>query len=112
MARLLLVDDEVTLLGLLRRYLERQGHTVVTAESASAVNASQAGEYDLAIVDLTLPGASGEQVIAALRAVNPRLPAILTSGYPYAPQQARVAFLQKPFLPQMLVAEIEKLTQR
>ncbi|MFM2126400.1 MAG: hypothetical protein RL328_2851, partial [Acidobacteriota bacterium] len=66
MARLLIVDDEAMLLQLLRRYLERQGHQVETAESAEAALAEfgdRANEFDLAISDLTLPGMNGEQLI-------------------------------------------------
>ena len=111
MARLLIVDDETMLLQLLRRYLERQGHQVETAESAeSALAAFQAGgkEFDAVIAELTLPGMNGEQLIGELRHGNPKLPGIIASGYPYEPQLSNVAFLQKPFLPQMLLEQLQK----
>jgi hypothetical protein len=49
---------------------------------------------------------------------NPTLKVLLSSGYPFAvdslpePVQGRVAFLQKPYLPNMLVKAVEELTQR
>lgn len=115
MAHLLLVDDEATLLQLLRRYLERQGHQVETAESAEAAIenfGSSANEFDLVISDLTLPGVNGEQLVEVLRRTNPKLPGVIASGYPFEPQLKNVAFLQKPFLPQMLVDQIEKSLKR
>jgi DNA-binding NtrC family response regulator len=115
MARLLLVDDEAMLLQLLKRYLERQGHQVETAESAEAALenfGAKATEFDLVISDLTLPGMNGEQLVGELRRIHPKLPGVIASGYPFEPQLKQVDFLQKPFLPQMLVEQIEKTLKR
>ncbi len=115
MAHLLIVDDEAMLLQLLRRYLERQGHQVETAESAeAAVEAfgERAQEFDLVISDLTLPGMNGEQLIGELRRTNPKLPGVIASGYPFEPQLKNVEFLLKPFLPQMLADQIQKSLKR
>lgn len=108
--RLLIVDDEPNLLNLLSRYLGRLGYEVETCGSAEAALALfEAGpdRYALAITDLSLPTMNGEEFIERIRLLRPRLPAIITSGYPYQPR-AGTGFLQKPFLPQMLADEIEK----
>jgi DNA-binding NtrC family response regulator len=114
MSRLLIVDDEPTLLLLLRRYLERQGHHVETCASAEAALNSFAGSpaFDLVITDLTLPGVSGAELIERMRATQPGLPGLIASGYPYVPQLPGVGFLQKPFLPQMLAEEIARMLAR
>lgn len=114
MSRLLIVDDEPTLLQLLRRYLERQGHQVETCESGEAalVISTGVGDFDLLITDLTLPGINGAELIARMRATQPALPALIASGYPYVPQLPGVRFLQKPFLPNMLAEEISKILAR
>lgn len=112
MARILIVDDESTLLALLTRFLERQGHTVTACDSAGAALRefrAQLDEFALVISDLTLPDIKGEELIAELRKTKPSLPALITSGYPYEPQLHRVGFLQKPFLPPALAQAIEKL---
>lgn len=114
MAQLLIVDDEPTLLSLLRRYLERQGHQLETcgsAEEALPIFAKDPAGFDLVITDLTLPGASGAELIAQLRALNPTVPALIASGFPYEPQLPGVEFLQKPFLPQMLAEHIARLVK-
>jgi DNA-binding NtrC family response regulator len=115
MSRLLIVDDEVMLLQLLRRYLERQGfqvETCATAEAALTVFEADPLAFSLVITDLTLPGANGAELIERMRDKNPALPALIASGYPYEPQLAGVEFLQKPFLPQMLAEHISRLLKR
>jgi DNA-binding NtrC family response regulator len=115
MAKILIVDDEPTLLKLLTRFLERQGHEVTACDSASAALhafRSRPSEFALAISDLTLSDLKGEDLIAQLRQLQPGLPALIASGYPYEPQLPGVGFLQKPFLPQALAQAIEKLLKR
>jgi two-component system, cell cycle sensor histidine kinase and response regulator CckA len=112
---ILLVDDEAPLLDLLKRYLERLGYQVdaclTPAEALERFEADPA-RYSLVLTDLTLPGMSGEQMIAQMRGLEPKLPAIIASGYPYAPQGERTGFIQKPFLPKMLAEQIEGLLNR
>ncbi|MDB5936022.1 MAG: two-component system response regulator OmpR, partial [Massilia sp.] len=59
-AKIMVVDDDVRLRDLLRRYLTEQGFAVVTAESAPAMNKMWLLErYDLLVLDLLLPGEEG-----------------------------------------------------
>jgi hypothetical protein len=109
-ARLLIVEDEAALRDVLRRYLERAGYRAEAfARSEDALRRFQAepSAFALVITDLTLPGLSGEQLIDRLRASRPSLPALILSGYPYEPTHPRTRFLQKPFLPKMLLEEVE-----
>ena len=109
--RLLIIDDEPALLDLLGRFLGRLGYEVETSASpADALARFQADpdSYAMAITDLSLPGMTGEELIAKLRELRPQLGAIITSGYPYQPQAPAIGFLQKPFLPQALVELVKK----
>jgi DNA-binding NtrC family response regulator len=111
-ARLLIVDDELALLGLLKRYLERLGYQVDlagTAEEALAIFTAAPRSYACVLTDLTMPGMNGEELVERMRELTPKLPAIISSGYPYQPKSARTGFLQKPYLPQMLVEAVEKI---
>lgn len=115
MPRLLIIDDEPTLLELLRRYLTRLGYEVEThasPEDALARFQAEPDGFAMVIADLTLPALSGEEAIERLRQTRPELPAIITSGYPYQPRAANIGFLQKPFLPQMLAEAVEKALKR
>lgn len=111
-ARILLVDDEAPLLDLLKRYLERLGYEVdACLAPADALTIFQAdpARYALVLTDLTLPGMKGDQMIAQMRLIQPKLRAIIASGYTYEPVGKHTGFLQKPFLPKMLADQIEKM---
>jgi DNA-binding NtrC family response regulator len=109
--RLLIVEDEASLRDLLRRYLERAGYEVEAfAGSEDALLRFEAApeRFSLVVTDLTLPGLNGEELIGRMRALNPQVRALILSGYPHVPTQPRTGFLQKPFLPKMLIEEIER----
>jgi two-component system cell cycle sensor histidine kinase/response regulator CckA len=111
-ARILLVDDEEPLVELLTRYLERLGYQVdscLTAADALARFEADPSAYALVLTDLTLPGMKGDEMLSRMRAVAPKLRAIIASGYPYEPTAKRTKSLQKPFLPKMLAELIEEL---
>jgi DNA-binding response OmpR family regulator len=108
--RLLLVDDEPELLELMRRALERHQHTVTTADSPAAAEAAfGASRFDAAILDLSLPGRSGEELALDFLTQAPDLRVIIATGYPYSAAHlaaglvARISVLQKPFLTRELV---------
>src|SRR5205823_3595224 len=112
---LLIIDDEQSLLDLLRRYLGRQGYEVETCPTPAEALAhfrADPDRFSLIITDLSLPEMTGEELIRKLRELRPELPAIITSGYPYQPHTTGVGFVQKPFLPQTLVELIEKALKR
>jgi len=110
--RLLLVDDEPALLDLLKRYLERLGYQVdarTSPREALALFEADPVRYSLVLTDLTLPEMSGEEMLERMRDRQPRLAAIVASGYPHHPQSRQTGFLLKPFLPNMLAAAIEDM---
>jgi len=116
--RILLVEDEVALLALLKRHLERSGHTVVVALSAElALDALESDDWrpNLLIADETLPGMNGAALAAFLLARFPELMSLLSSGFPLslealpAAVRSRAAILQKPFMPAMLDRAIAAL---
>jgi DNA-binding response OmpR family regulator len=99
----------------LRRYLERTGYEVETCSNPSdalALFASGPQHFDMVITDLTLPGMDGEELIERMRRVRPSLPALIASGRPHQPRLPRTGYLQKPFLPKMLIEEVEKVLSR
>ena len=120
-AKVLLVEDELPLLQLLDRYLQRQGFEVQTySSSVQALTEFEAtpGRYDLVIADLGMPEISGDAMLTRMLEIQPDLRILICSGSPFyvssLPKalQQRVGFLQKPFLPKMLAEAIEKLMGR
>jgi signal transduction histidine kinase/CheY-like chemotaxis protein len=87
-ARVLLMDDEESIRWLGATLLQRMGLEVtVVAEGAAAVrefsDARAAGRpFDLVILDLTIPGGmGGQETMEVIRRMDPRVPAIVSSGY-------------------------------
>ena len=80
--RILVVEDHEPTLTVLSRLLARAGHHVVTANSvAAALLVAEGARFETLISDLGLPDGSGLELIAQLRAREPRLRAIALSGY-------------------------------
>jgi len=101
MARLLVVDDDASVLNLVKVVLGRAGHVVVTAGSLPDAEAVFLGEpCALVLTDKNLPGASGFDVIEKLRQHAPGLPAILMTAHPEPLLAVRTklqGYLGKPF---------------
>ena len=88
MKRVLVVDDETMILTVLKQILERLGYTVETAlddrQALAAVRAAEAADrrFALVILDLTIPGgARATDTLRALRAVDPTIRIVASSGY-------------------------------
>lgn len=103
--RILLVDDEEIILEVTKEALEEKGFEVLVADSGdSALElVKNSGELDLIILDLGLPGMSGEQVLKEILAICPKAKILVANGYvghPMAREPHRygaVGFLAKPF---------------
>lgn len=80
--RLLLVDDHATVREGLTRVLERAGDAWQVAGASNAFDALQAlreGAFDLVVVDLTMPGMSGLELIRRIHAEHPRIRILVLS---------------------------------
>ncbi len=79
--RILVVEDEARILAFLTRGLEAEGYTVVAADNGrDGLALAAAGEWDLVVLDLLLPGLSGLQVLRDLHRARPRLPVLILSA--------------------------------
>jgi two-component system, cell cycle sensor histidine kinase and response regulator CckA len=111
-ALLLIVDDEHALRRLASEVLTRAGFTVVTAndgEEAVALVRRGGLQFDAVLLDMSMPNLSGADACRQIKELAPTLPVVLTSGYQeedsalLAESGAAAAFVQKPFLPKLLV---------
>jgi CheY-like chemotaxis protein len=83
--RLLVVDDDASILAMLTRYLTKQGFQVQTAPDAQeALELLGRAEFDLVITDLMMPRMDGRELVRRLR-LDPKtraLPVIIMTAYP------------------------------
>ena len=81
---ILYLDDDDTLVFLVRRLLERRGYRVTAftqqSQAIEAVRSDPAG-YHLLLTDFNMPGMSGLDVARAVLAINPSMPVAVASGY-------------------------------
>ena len=80
--KLLIVDDEVRFLDAIARRLEMRDFEVTkAADGTSALAAAQAAKFDVALLDLKMPGMDGREVLEALKAEHRFLEVIILTGH-------------------------------
>lgn len=103
---ILLVDDEDVITEVTGRLLSDLGYTIIPASSgneAIAIYALRHKLIDLVIFDMIMPGMSGSDTFDKLKAINPSIRAILSSGYSLNGKAQAIMergvriFLQKPY---------------
>ena len=118
MVSILVADDELDILELVEMKLQIMGHDVTTVHDGDAALAAvDARGFDLAVLDIGMPGTNGLQVTAAIRRGCPtrRMPIILMSAYSSAADIKRgIAigaddYVTKPFSPRDLGARVHAL---
>ena len=102
--KVLVIDDDLAVLEALKLTLGLEGFDVFDAESGDvAVATAKTDAFDVAITDLTMPGMSGLETLAALRQIDPTLPVIVASGFLTEEVAAEclrlgaLAYIRKPF---------------
>ena len=118
MPRILLIDDDAAVRSAISLILDQEGHAVIAAEDGQAgLDLARATNFDIAIVDMYMPGLDGLETIARLRAMVPTLPIIATSGavgrgpsgtssdvLAAATERGAAMVIHKPFRPARAVA--------
>jgi putative two-component system response regulator len=116
----LVVDDEAQIRGLLTALLKPQGYVVQTAASAEeAQERLKTLRPDVILLDLHLPGKSGQDILAQLRAdpVTRLLPIIMVTGEATGENRLRAIaggvtdFVAKPFASEELLVRVKSLVQ-
>jgi len=85
--RVLLVDDDLMVLHSLRNILEQDGHVVMTAGGGQAgidtfaAAVASGTPFSAVITDLGMPDVQGRKVAALIKALSPRTPVILLTGW-------------------------------
>ncbi len=114
---LLLIDDEAVVRDMVGEVLEAEGLEVLRAEDGArgvALFRENAARVDVVLLDLSMPGLSGEETFRLLREIDAGVRVILSSGYDHDEAQGRLGsgppagFIQKPYRPEQLMAEIDR----
>jgi DNA-binding response OmpR family regulator len=119
--RILVIDDDNTVVTAIKAVLIRSGFEVITAPGGkSALKAVEVYAFDLVIVDMVMEEIDGLETIRLLHEVAPKVPVIAVSGFMFKPgvpatadflgfaEKLGIAYcLHKPFRPDELVAAVK-----
>jgi DNA-binding NtrC family response regulator len=113
---ILVVDDQDYVVEIAQAFLERAGHRVLTASGGLAAIAcfrERGAEIDAVLLDLTMPDASGEEVLAELQRLRPDVRVIIATGYSAEAAQRLAShgvagFVRKPYEPEEIVEQIAR----
>jgi two-component system, OmpR family, response regulator RstA len=117
-SRILLVEDDIKLAGLIKEFLDNQGYEVsIEGRGDKAVERIIAENPDVTILDIMLPGLDGLSICARVRPQYPKPILILTARGEESDELAGFEngaddYLAKPVRPQILLARIKTLLRR
>jgi CheY-like chemotaxis protein len=79
--KILVVDDEDAVCECIRVLLSFDGHDVQAfTNSSAALDAFEAGRFDMVFVDYSMPGMKGDELARAIRMIEPNLPIVMVTG--------------------------------
>lgn len=116
--RLVVIDDDPHVLGALRFAFEADGYTVATFSSGEAVLENPPRDSNTCyVIDQRLPGLSGLDTLARLRALGVTAPAVLVTTHPSADVRRRarlsaVDIVEKPLLGNALPQKVAEALSR
>lgn len=83
MAKILALDDVIDSVNIVKKILERKGHTVYAfTEEEEAIDFCKKNEVDIAILDIKLKRMNGVEVLEEIKKIKPSIKAIMLTGYP------------------------------
>lgn len=117
-AKILIIDDEESILNLVSSYLRPEGYEVYTAsDGPSGLKAAQAYKPDLIVLDIMLPGMDGIELLSRLRRESDAYVIMLTAKSEETDKIVGLSvgaddYVTKPFSPRELVARIKAALRR
>jgi DNA-binding NarL/FixJ family response regulator len=118
MLRICIADDHAIVRKGLTQILVEAGDMVVADEASSGqelIRKAAKADYDVVLLDISMPGQSGLEVLKELRAMRPRLPVLVLSVHPeeqYAVRALKTGangYLTKESAPEELIAAIRRI---
>jgi DNA-binding NtrC family response regulator len=113
--RILIVDDDQAILKSLGDYLSLRGYSVETAKTGKeAIEKSKSQFFNLAVLDIKLPGIEGTELLTRMHETEPRMIKIMLTGFPNMTNAVESlnkradAYVVKPVEPEKLLKLVEK----
>lgn len=117
----LLIDDEIFIINVCKRLLEKNGFRVLSAPDGKEgirIYQEEKKNIDLVMLDLVMPGMSSNEIYDELKKINPNVKVLLASGYSVdglpnqLMQKGCNGFIQKPFEISNLLKKIREILEK
>jgi signal transduction histidine kinase len=118
MLRVLLVDDEPSIRLTMAEFLKRAGYTVISVADFESASMLGSAGFDVAVVDINLPGRSGIELLEVINNRDPYVPVIMITGEPSlsaVPKIVRAGaydFIAKPVVKDVLLRAVERAAEK
>jgi len=117
--KVLIIDDDKSILNILSKILGKSGFIVDTAESGQeAMNKLATKTYSIALIDVRLQDTNGLDLLIKVQEIAPKMKKILLTGYPSDEDRIKAFergadyYLAKPVNPERLVEIIREKTKK
>ena len=116
--RILIVDDYLAELELMKEILDYEGYQTVTARSGEEALQLNCGDFDLLLTDIVMPNMGGLELIQVFRQLSPNTVPVLITGFPSietaraADEQGIYDYIVKPFDRHMFCSAVSAALKR
>jgi two-component system response regulator HydG len=118
-SKILIIDDDVDICTLLKRFLERKDYEVITAfKGEEGVSKALKEDVDLVLTDFRLPDKDGLTIIKEIKAKKQKLPIIVITGYSDVNQAVKSIqlgaheYVTKPIYPEEILLKIDEAIKK
>ena len=111
---ILVAEDEADLREILKVTLEQEGYRAILASDGDeAIKKIEKKSFQLALIDIKMPGMNGKELVSKIKQINPRVPIIIITGSPNFKEEMSLKkqtydYIYKPFRLNELVKIIKR----
>lgn len=111
---ILVAEDEAELREILKVTLEQQGYRAILASDGNeAIKKIEKKSFQMALIDIKMPGVSGRELVSKIKQINPRVPIVIITGSPDFEEEMSLKkqtfdYIYKPFRLNELVKIIKR----
>lgn len=111
---ILVAEDEAELREILKVTLEQQGYRAILASDGNeAIKRIEKKSFQMALIDIKMPGVSGRELVSKIKQINPRVPIVIITGSPDFEEEMSLKkqtfdYIYKPFRLNELVKIIKR----
>jgi DNA-binding NtrC family response regulator len=100
---ILVAEDEPDLRDILKVTLEQEGYGAILAgDGDEAIKKMEEESFQMALIDIKMPGVNGKELVSKIKQINPRLPIVIITGSPDFMEEVSLKkqayeYIYKPF---------------